>query len=161
MIDESLERRVQRWEDTVAIQKLKFAYGRLIDEGLGGNGEWPPPALLDQFTDDAVWEANYHGRFEGKEALRAFFASVQGVVSFSLHYMMNPTIEIAESGTEATAHWLSLETLTVGGNAVWLTTTYDDELTKASGCWLFRHTRAHIFFMTPYEQGWARQPWIT
>lgn len=159
MTGSTLEQRVQQWEDTVAIQKLKFAYGRFIDEGLsGGGGDFPPQAMLDQFTDDAVWEAEFHGRFEGKEAIRDFFARVSGSVTFSLHYMMNPTIEIAPSGREATGHWVSFETLTVDGTAYWLATTYDDVYTKESGRWQFRHVSADIFFFSPFDKGWAVQP---
>jgi hypothetical protein len=156
----TLEQRVQRWEDTEAIRRLKFEYGRLIDEGLGGEGSFPQLELLDQFTDDAVWEANYHGRFEGREAIRDFLASVSGSVTFSLHYMMNPVIRIADSGAEATARWISFETLTVDGKAVWLATDYNDVLTKESGHWQFRHVTAHIYFMTPFEEGWVARPFV-
>ena len=158
----SLEERVRRWEETEAIKRLKFRYGALIDEGLGGGaGAFPQQEFLDQFTDDAVWEANYHGRFEGKQAIRDFLAGVSGSVTFSLHYMMNPAIELAPSGVDATGHWLSFETLTVDGGAVWLATDYDDVYTKESGRWQFRHVKAQIFFMTPYEQGWVRQPFVS
>lgn len=73
-------------------------------------GPFPQPELLDQFVDDAVWEANYHGRFEGKEAIREFLAGVRGQVTFSLHFMMNPVIRIGDAGTDASARWLSFET---------------------------------------------------
>lgn len=157
-----LEQRLRRWEDTEAIKRLKFEYGRLIDEGLGSgdDGPFPQPELLDQFVDDAVWEADYHGRFEGKEVIRDFLAGVRGQVTFSLHFMMNPVIRIGESGTEAAARWLSLETLTVQGGAVWLATEYHDELVKEDGRWRFRRVTARIFFMTPFEQGWVEQPFV-
>ena len=82
----ALADRVQELEEVAALQQLKFEYGRLIDTGLAEHVGFPQQALLDQFTDDAVWEANYHGRFEGKPAIADFFARVSESVSFSLHY---------------------------------------------------------------------------
>ena len=156
----SLEETVQRLEETAAIQELKYEYGRLIDQGLAAGEGFPQQALLDQFTDDAIWEANYHGRFEGKQAFADFLARVSESVSFSLHYMMNPTIAIEPPFTEATGRWLSFETLTIDERAVWLATSYDDVYTKESGRWQFRHVTAEIYFMTPYESGWVKEPFL-
>ena len=55
---------------------------------------------------------------------------------------------------------MTLETLTIDGGAVWLTASYDDTYTKESGRWQFRHVRAEIFFMTPYESGWVQEPFL-
>ena len=44
--------------------------------------------------------------------------------------------------------------------AVWLAATYDDAYVKRGGRWLFRHVRAEIFYMTPYESGWVKEPFI-
>ena len=105
-------------------------------------------------------EASYHGRMEGKAAIREFFARVSESVSFSLHYMNGPTIEIGASGEDATGHWYRFETLTVDDRAVWLAATYDDEYVKRGGRWQFRHVRAEIIYMTPYESGWVKEPFI-
>ena len=156
----ALEDRIQRWEENTAIQELKFEYGRLIDAGLAGREAWPQPAFLDQFTDGAVWEANVHGRFEGKDAIRDFFTSVSEPDTFSLHFMMNPTIVCDPPFDDASGRWLSIETLTIDGEAVWLTTDYNDVYTKQSGRWQFRHTRAEIFFMTPYDTGWVKEQFM-
>lgn len=156
----TLEETVQRLEETVAIHELKYEYGRLIDEGLAAGEGFPQQALLDQFTEDAIWEANVHGRFEGRQAFGEFLAGVSESVSFSLHYMMNPTIRVEPPFTAATGRWLSFETLTIDGGAVWLATDYDDVYTKESGRWQFRHVTAEIFFMTPYEKGWVKEPFL-
>ncbi len=156
----TLRERVRRLEEIEAICALKNGYGRYIDAGIGGERPFPQAGLLAQFTDDAVWEANYHGRMEGKEAIRQFFAQVSESVTFSLHYLMGPTIEIGASGEEATGHWYTFETLTVDGRAVWLAATYDDDYMKRDGRWRFRHVRTEIFYMTPYESGWVKEPFI-
>ena len=156
-----LETRVRRLEEIQAIERLKNEYGRLIDAGLAGSAPFPQPEFMDQFTDDAVWEANYHGRFEGKEAIREFFAGVADAVSFSLHYMVAPAIDVASPWTAATANWYTFETLTVNGRVVWLAAHYDDVYTKRQGRWQFQHVTATIHYMTPYETGWVREPFIS
>jgi ketosteroid isomerase-like protein len=156
----TLEQRLQRLEDIAAIQRLKHAYGRFIDAGISRREPFPQDALMAQFTDDAIWEANYHGRFEGKPAIREFFAPIPEAVTFSLHYLLGSTIDIAPSGVEATGHWYTFETLTVGGRAAWLAATYDDRYVKENGRWLFRHVTAKIFFFTPYESGWVKEPFL-
>lgn len=156
----TIEQRLLVLEEVAAIERLKYEYGRLIDEGLAGQAPFPQAALLDQFSEDAIWQANVHGRFEGRDEIGAFFARVAESVSFSLHYMVNPIIDLAPSLTEATGHWLTFETLTVNGQAAWLAATYDDVYTKAAGRWQFQQVTAQISFMTPYEHGWARQPFL-
>jgi len=159
MTAERLERRVQRWEDTLDIQRLEYECARLIDEGLRAAAACPEQ-LLDLFADDAVWQTNHHGRFEGKEGVRELFGRLSATTAFSLHYMLNPVIELAASGVEATGRWMSFETLTVDGEAVWSATRYDNLYTKDSGRWRFRRVQGEVLFMTPFDQGWARQRFV-
>jgi hypothetical protein len=61
-----LEQRVQVLEDVNAIRHLKARYAASCDD------QYNPDGLAALFTEDAVWESQGLGRFEGWEAIRAF-----------------------------------------------------------------------------------------
>ena len=68
-----LEQRVQVLEDVNAIRHLKARYAASCDD------QYNPDSLAALFTEDAVWESQGLGRFEGREAIRAFL----GVENYS------------------------------------------------------------------------------
>ena len=61
-----LEQRVQALEDVNAIRHLKARYAAYCDD------QYNPDGIAALFTEDAVWESQGLGRFEGREAIRAF-----------------------------------------------------------------------------------------
>jgi len=65
---EELESRVRTLEDTDAIRNLKARYAELCDDN------YNPDGIAALFVEDAVWESGPLGRFEGREAIRGFFA---------------------------------------------------------------------------------------
>ena len=62
-----LEQRVQALEDINAIRHLKAQYAAYCDD------HYNPDGLAALFTEDAVWESQGLGRFEGRDAIREFF----------------------------------------------------------------------------------------
>jgi nuclear transport factor 2 (NTF2) superfamily protein len=68
-----LEQRVQVLEDVNAIRHLKARYAASCDD------QYNPDGLAALFTEDAVWESQGRGWFEGREAIRAFL----GVENYS------------------------------------------------------------------------------
>jgi len=58
-----LEQRIAQLEDIEAIKKLKASYCLHVDHA---NEE----GWVSLFTEDAVWESDKFGRFEGREAIR-------------------------------------------------------------------------------------------
>ena len=60
-----LEQRIAQLEDIEAIKKLKANYCLHVDHA---NEE----GWVSLFTEDAVWESDKFGRFEGREAIRGF-----------------------------------------------------------------------------------------
>jgi SnoaL-like domain len=77
---ERLERCLQALEDAEAIRNLKAHYAALCDAQYDADGI----AML--FTEDALWESPGLGRFEGREAIRAFFRVASGIFLFAIHY---------------------------------------------------------------------------
>jgi hypothetical protein len=101
---EELEARIKVLEDIEAIKKLKAAYCRLCDAGL--DEERNLRELLSHFDENArvdfgLGEASI---FEGQAGLETFLGKVvPGAVSFCMHMVHNPVIEV--DGDTATGEW--------------------------------------------------------
>ena len=84
-----IEQRVQVLEDVNAIRHLKARYAASCDD------QYNPDGLAALFTEDAVWESQGLGRFEGREAIRAFLGvehySCSCVTHMNLNSSRNPT----------------------------------------------------------------------
>lgn len=147
---EDLAARIQRLEDVEAIKRLKARYCLYVDTG-------EPDKVADLFTADAVWDGGVVGRYEGREAIRAFMRDLPKFLSFALHHVMNPLIEV--DGDQASGHWYLIEpcTLAKTDQAVWGTATYQDRYRREDGAWRFAAVTLRPEFWTPYDQGWARQ----
>jgi limonene-1,2-epoxide hydrolase len=92
-----LEQRVQVLEDVNAIRHLKARYAAYCDD------QYNPDGLAALFTEDAVWESQGLGRFEGREAIRAFFRGASQLFTFAIHYSLNGQIDV--QGDTARAQW--------------------------------------------------------
>jgi ketosteroid isomerase-like protein len=147
---EALDRRIRRLEDLEEIKQLKARYAAHCDAGYDDDG------LADLFTTDAVWDGGMLGRNEGREAIRQFFRGSSQRISFAVHNILSPIIEIA--GDTATGTWYLLQTCTYvkGNQAVWGAATYHDRYVRESGGWKFQHVRVESHFWTSFEEGWAR-----
>ena len=97
-----LEQRIAQLEDIEAIKKLKASYCLRVDHA---NEE----GWVSLFTEDAVWESDKFGRFEGREAIRSLFRNIPEMLHFAIHYVMNPIIEV--NGNRATGIWYLLRAL--------------------------------------------------
>ncbi len=70
---------------------------------------YDPDGLAALFTEDATWSSRTRdgsvdfGRYEGREAIRAFFAGAsRDLGPMTLHYLLAPRVELAEDGESAT-----------------------------------------------------------
>lgn len=147
----SLEERVQRLEDIEAIRRLKIRYAQYCDANYDADG------IAALFTEDGVWDGGDFGVYNGREAIRAFFAGISKQITFALHYMIGHQIDIDPSGNEATGSWYLLEPATLNGRAVWIAATYNDRYRKVDGRWLYSHLKLNVAFVTPYESGWVKE----
>ena len=151
----SIEQEVQRLKDIEEIRALKTRYAELCDDN------YNPDGLAALFTEDAIWHGPPMGTFHGPKEIREFFAGVSAHLTFALHMTMCHRIEIGPSGTDAIGHWYTWTPATMDGRAVFIAATYDDEYKKVNGAWLFHRVNAHIHFLTPYEAGWVKEPFLT
>lgn len=150
----ALEKRIRRLEDLEAIKQLKARYAALCD------ANYDAEALAGLFTADAVWDGGQLGRAEGREAIRRFFQGSSQRISFAIHNVLNPIIEVA--GETATGTWYLFQTCTYtdGNRAVWGAATYHDRYVREHEAWKFQHVQITSHFWTPFEDGWARTRFI-
>lgn len=150
MGDRDLVHRLSVLDDIEAIRRLKGNYCLYVDQR-------DEEAWVSLFIEDAVWESDRFGTHRGRAAIRAFFRGIPDFLSFAVHYVTNPIIEV--DGTTATGRWLLLEpcTLTEGGQAVWGAGRYEEEYVKLGDEWKFKRIKLLSSFWTPLEQGWVKR----
>ena len=147
---EELEKRVRVLEDTEAIRNLKARYAAYCDDSYDADN------IADLFTEDAIWESEGIGRFEGREAIREFFRGASKIYTFAIHYSLNPHIEV--NGHTARARWyLFMPCIVAEGNkAMWRAGIDNEEYVCMNGEWKFTRKTATRLFSTPFEEGWAK-----
>jgi ketosteroid isomerase-like protein len=148
-----LERRIQRLEDIEAIKKLKARYADACDRN------YDVDTLASLFAEDAIWDGGLFGVHNGREEIRAFFQGVSSDITFAMHYMMNPIIDV--DGDEATGEWYLFQTCTFNGDqAIFGAARYDEQYRRIDGQWLFWRLKLTSFFWTPFEEGWVKRPFV-
>jgi hypothetical protein len=155
-VDE-LRNRVARLEATEDIRRLKARYAAVCDSG------YLPDRMAPLFTEDAVWDGGERfGRYEGIDEIRGFFAGVSSEITWALHYMVAPSIEVADDLVNATGSWYLWQPCTVvtddGERAVWLTGTYADRYRNEGGEWRFAEVVLECQTISPIEEGWVVRP---
>jgi hypothetical protein len=154
----STEQRLQRLEDIEAIKQLIARYATAADH----NGD--PEMMAPLFTADAVWNCEGIGRFETRDGIAQGLrqVSTEGI-SWALHYMTQPIIEIAADGKSANGEYYLWELAKVmpedGGPAqdTWIGGWYESKFRKEGDSWLF----AHIELILKLLSGTDKPSWET
>jgi hypothetical protein len=157
-IDEAraVEGRVQLLEDMEDVRQLKSLYAKQFDEALNSGGSFPPDYLLRHFAEDATWESERFGRYQGRDELREFLVKYRERVSFALDFSVGHLIEIADDRKTARGFWTTWQPMTIDGEAHLLAGRYFDEYARiGEGQWVFTSVRLDVEFLTPYGKGWA------
>jgi hypothetical protein len=143
----SLEQRVDRLEDVLAIQTLKYQYAAYCDTGYDLDG------LCSIFVPDGRWVADRYGDYVGHAQIRDFFTQMAKMVADVLHYVTSPRIEVAEDGQSASGRFYLLclckqrrRDDPAVTDPVIIVGTYDDTFVKRDGRWLFRELRVDVRF---------------
>lgn len=151
----SLEHQVAKLLATEEIRNLKARYADVCDTG------YDPDRMRPFFTDDAVWDGGRFGRYEGLDAVAAFFAGVSAQITWALHYMIAPMIEVQDDLAAARGTWYLWQPCTVvtpdGPRAVLLTGRYADRYRKEDGVWKFSEVLLDCQTISPIEEGWVRR----
>ena len=157
----SLEERLDRLESEREIQALLFRYAELCDQS------YEPEGLAALFTEDATWSSRARdgsvdfGRYEGREAIRAFFAGVSAELGpMTLHYLLSPRIEIGPDPDSAAGHCYLYAILdrraaaAVAGlqsrERIILAGTYDHRFRRVEGRWLISDSACDLSLEAPF-----------
>jgi ketosteroid isomerase-like protein len=150
----TIEERLQILEDLEEIRTLKARYAAACDDNYNAD------AIAVLFAEDALWDGGALGQADGRAAIRKFFSRAAEFFPFAIHNVMNPIIEV--DGDRATGQWYLLQpaTMAKGNRPVWLAATYHDEYVRLDGRWMFKGLKVTSHFLTPYEEGWAKKPFV-
>ena len=151
---EEIGRRLRVLEDIQEIKKLKARYCAYCDDNYDADG------LAGLFTEDAVWDGGIRGRAEGKDGIRDFFSKAPQRLSFALHRVVNPIIEVEEDEAKGTWYLFQSCTYDQGNQAVWGSARYDEEYLRVDGEWKFRRLELTSFFWTPFDEGWVKSRFV-
>lgn len=135
-----------------AIRQLKASYALYCDSGYDAD------KIAELFVENSVWDGGKDfGKYTGREAIRKFFKGVPRKISFAVHNVINPIIEV--QGNEATGIWnlIQMCTFVEGNRAIWGSARYDEEYVKVDGKWRFKKLKLTSNFWTPFEEGWAKR----
>lgn len=147
-----IEKRLQILEDVESIKRLKAKYCHYCDDN------YNPDGIASLFTQDGVWDGGeIWGRYEGTEAIKKYFAAAPQSISFGIHTVLTPFIEVEGEKAKGTWYLLMSATMKKGNQAVWGAERYDDEYVKVDGEWKMKVLKLTTFYWTPYELGWAKK----
>lgn len=160
---EALERRVQRAEDTEAIEHLTRAYGYYLDKAL-----WDE--ILPLFTDDCEIEISALGVYVGQKQAAVLFKDLlgkgpaksdeHGLVWGQLynHLIVQGIVNVDEGGNTASGRWRCfMQIAEFGEKAVWGEGPYEIRYRKgADGKWRMSHLHFYRTYHTPFDEGWAK-----
>ena len=88
MAELTLEQQVAKLTAIEDIKRMKARYCHYADHG------YDPDGLASLFIEDAIWDGGAFGLYEGREAIRAFFAGIKDDIVFAIHPVMNPIITV-------------------------------------------------------------------
>lgn len=144
---------LQVLRDKVEIERLVRRYADLCDEG------YEPEALGALFTTDGVWAASSEagtsdfGVYEGRDAIKAFFASVSAEIVFAHHIVMSPEIDVIMPGSSARGRWNTMvwmrlreDPLGVAGDCKLMAAVYRHEYRHTEEGWRIAHLHVHTRF---------------
>ncbi|MFJ6095637.1 nuclear transport factor 2 family protein [Williamsia muralis] len=152
--------RLTRLEDVRAIEDLKYRYAGFCDNG------YDPEGIAGLFVDDGRWVVDGEGgSMTGHEEIKAHFRALSEKITWALHYMIAPRIELAADGQTAVGYFYLLCLCTIEAvedaskkDAVILTINYTDQFVKRDGTWYFQELLGKTHQVSNWEEGWVKQP---
>jgi hypothetical protein len=154
---DALQKRLTYLEDMFALQNLKARYAACCDDN------YDPERIAELFIPDGTWEASAFGVHRGHAAIKAFMSSVSTSITWALHCVSNPAIQIAPDGQSGTGSWYLYAPCTMversgaPEDAVLMTGRYRDDFVKTASGWMFSHLRCDILQISNLDQGWVKQ----
>jgi hypothetical protein len=144
----TMEARLQKVEDELAIARLRARYCHLLDDE-----RWD--AFIDLFTADGYFKGL--AAVEGRDALLQFFSKTFAAMrDDSWHFCANGTVDL--DGDTATGR-ISLEYRSVqNGESFVAAGHYDDVMVRVGGEWKFKSRIITFYYFAPLREGFAARP---
>ncbi|MGD9711988.1 MAG: nuclear transport factor 2 family protein [Thermomicrobiales bacterium] len=135
-MQDALELRLRRLEACEAIRKMIALYA------VGADRKNDPDILGPLFSENAIWELDGVTKLVGRDAIAAGLSGLSNdFVTWSLHYMVSPLIDLDETATTASCRWYLWELCTMKQGAeaadTWYGGWYDARLSIHDGTWSF------------------------
>jgi SnoaL-like domain len=149
-----LQIRLARIEAIEAIRRAVARYAR------GADLKNDPVVMGSLFSDQAVWEANGFGRFEGRSEIVAALSRVaQQRILWCVHYMVDPLIELGPTAQTARCTWYLWELAKMPDETgkpqdSWIAGYYDAALSLTPSGWLFDQVKLDIRLIGPTTLPW-------
>ncbi len=142
-----------RW--LVAREEIRTVIARYAKAGDANND---PAVFRTIFCEDAVWEAEGFGRYEGRDEIVRELARIgQEQILWSLHFPVSPLIELDAACRSAHATWWLWELMTLreeGRDAnKWLGATYDCDFVREADGWKMKHLNLQIQKLVDWPEG--------
>lgn len=158
-----IERRLQHLEDIEAIRELKAFYAKSADSKYTADHRRRPQDEIDAitrrqvdtvFTEDAVWDGGgQFGEIRGRDAIYEHLRL--GRWSFSMHYFVNPHIEL--NGDTAHGTWMLWQpcTLEASNRSMLMSATTEDEYVRTAEGWQMNRYTFVLKFLVPHDEPWS------
>ena len=147
-----IEKKLQALEDIENIKKLKARYCYYCDDKYDADG------IANLFAEDGIWDGGrLFGRHKGRRAVKRFFQKASKKITFAVHTVMTPVIEVQGDKAKGSWYLLQASTMKKGNQPVWGAARYDERYVKIKGRWKFKQLKVTFFYWTPYELGWAKK----
>lgn len=155
-----LAARLTRLEDVRAIEQLKYRYANYCDN------HYDPEGIASLFVENGRWVVDGEGgSMTGHEEIKAHFRALSDKITWALHYMIAPQIDVAEDGQSATGRFYLLCLFTIENSQdptqkdpVILTINYTDQFVKRDGTWYFQELLGRTHQVSNWDKGWVEQP---
>ncbi|GAB89610.1 nuclear transport factor 2 family protein [Gordonia rhizosphera] len=152
--------RLGRLEDIKAIEDLKYRYAGYCDNN------YDPEGIAALFAPDGRWVVDGEGgSMVGHEEIKSHFRALSERITWALHYMIAPRIELAADRKTAVGYFYLLCLCTIEQtddptekDAVILTINYTDQFVKLDGQWYFQELLGKTHQVSNWEEGWVKQP---
>ena len=161
---EDLEERITALEDIDKIKALQRTLGYYLD-----NRRYED--VIDLFSDNTESiQTDDTGIFLGKAGVRKFYETVakpsKAMKSWlGIHAQLQGVVNLDPGGQTAHGRWQCLMLLAFpkpeapnDNQAVWGAGVYENECIKENGTWKFKKYVLNHYFMTTFEEGWAKVP---
>jgi len=159
MMTMSLEERLTRVEDILAIQHWMSTYCNLADKSRKDTSAIAE--VVDMFTDDLTWVIGDLLTLTSKADAVAHLEKTNAPFPWFYHSVLNPLIEV--NGDTAKVKFYFFVPFDLGdtdereGNAGWLLGNYEGTMIKTADGWKANYWIENLDIAVDYHKGWHKE----